>query len=160
MIIIRPIGAFTLDRVLDYPFPDNLVAAPKGATIAWTFSEHGGRNIYVADGPEFQARRLTPYVGNDYAANQYLASRGFIVLSVNYPRTQLGHLRGGRGHSRRAQLGSPGARGAEPERGARGRRHHAGGSGKGRVRDVRVVTGLVGGDLEVAGAAHPRRRRP
>jgi hypothetical protein len=60
-----PSGAFTVDRVLDYPFPDNLVAAPKGATIAWTFNEHGGRNIYVADRPEFQARRLTPYIGDD-----------------------------------------------------------------------------------------------
>jgi len=49
-----PVGAFTLDRILDYPFPDNLAAAPKGATIAWTFSEHGARNVYVADGPDFQ----------------------------------------------------------------------------------------------------------
>ena len=67
-------GAFTLDRVLDYPFPDNLVAAPKGATIAWTFNEHGSRNIYVADGPEFQARRVTAYAGDD---GQELTSLAF-----------------------------------------------------------------------------------
>ena len=67
-------GAFTLDRVLDYPFPDNLVAAPKGATLAWTFNEHGGRNIYVADGPEFQGRRITPYLEDD---GQELTSLSF-----------------------------------------------------------------------------------
>jgi dipeptidyl aminopeptidase/acylaminoacyl peptidase len=69
-----PSGAFTLDRVLDYPFPDNLVAAPKGATLAWTFNEHGARNIYVADGPDFQGRRLTPYVGDE---GQELTSLSF-----------------------------------------------------------------------------------
>ena len=60
-----PSGAFTLDRVLDYPFPANLVAAPKGQTIAWTFNEHGSRNVYLAEGPEFQARRLTSYMEDD-----------------------------------------------------------------------------------------------
>ena len=69
-----PSGAFTLDRVLDYPFPDNLIAAPKGATIAWTFSERGSRNIYAADGPEFLARKVTPYVGDE---GQELTSLAF-----------------------------------------------------------------------------------
>ena len=69
-----PSGGFTLDGVLDYPFPDNLVAARTGATIAWTFNEHGSRNIYVADGPEFQGRRLTPYAGDD---GQELTSLSF-----------------------------------------------------------------------------------
>jgi hypothetical protein len=54
-----PTKGFTLDQVLNYPFPDNLVASPRGSTIAWTFNERGARNIYIADGPEFQARRLT-----------------------------------------------------------------------------------------------------
>ena len=54
-------GSITLDQVLDYPFPANLVAAPAGSTLAWTFNERGARNIYVANGPEFQARRLTSY---------------------------------------------------------------------------------------------------
>jgi dipeptidyl aminopeptidase/acylaminoacyl peptidase len=67
-------GAFTLDRILDYPFPDHLVAAPKGAAIAWTFNEHGSRNIYVADGPDFQARRVTPYAGDE---GQELTSLSF-----------------------------------------------------------------------------------
>ena len=40
--------------MLNYPFPDNLVASPSGSAIAWTFNERGVRNIYVAEGPEFQ----------------------------------------------------------------------------------------------------------
>jgi dipeptidyl aminopeptidase/acylaminoacyl peptidase len=56
---------FTLEQVLSYPFPDNLVASPAGATIAWTFNERGVRNIYAADGPDFKARRVTSYVDDD-----------------------------------------------------------------------------------------------
>jgi hypothetical protein len=29
-----PAGAFTLEQVLAYPFPDNLVASPTGSSIA------------------------------------------------------------------------------------------------------------------------------
>ena len=50
-------GGFTIEQVLDYPFPANLVAAPNGSAIAWTFAERGARNIYVADGSAFTARR-------------------------------------------------------------------------------------------------------
>src|SRR5262249_16961090 len=55
----------TLEQVLDYPFPDNLVAAPKHDVIAWTFSERGARNIYVAAAPDFTPRRITPYTSDD-----------------------------------------------------------------------------------------------
>jgi dipeptidyl aminopeptidase/acylaminoacyl peptidase len=56
---------FTLEQVLSFPFPENLVAAPVGARIGWTFNERGARNIYVADGPGFQPRRITPYSVDD-----------------------------------------------------------------------------------------------
>jgi dipeptidyl aminopeptidase/acylaminoacyl peptidase len=58
-------GAFTLEQVLSYPFPDNLVASPKGSRIAWTFNERGVRNVFVGEGPEFEGRRLTPYQHDD-----------------------------------------------------------------------------------------------
>jgi dipeptidyl aminopeptidase/acylaminoacyl peptidase len=58
-------SAFTLEQVLNYPFADNLVAAPTGSAIAWTFNERGLRNIYYAQGPAFEARRLTPYQNDD-----------------------------------------------------------------------------------------------
>ena len=41
-------GSFTLEQILSYPFPDNLVASPVGSTIAWTFTERGVRNVYAA----------------------------------------------------------------------------------------------------------------
>src|SRR6185503_18832518 len=56
---------FSLESVLTYPFPDNLVAAPTGSMIAWTFNEKGARNIYVAAGPDFAARRVTRYEGDE-----------------------------------------------------------------------------------------------
>jgi dipeptidyl aminopeptidase/acylaminoacyl peptidase len=56
---------FTVEQVLSLPTPDNLIASPVGSTIAWTFNERGVRNVYVADGPEFAARRLTDNTKDD-----------------------------------------------------------------------------------------------
>ena len=58
-------ATFTLDDILSYPFPDGLVAAPAGNAVAWTFSERGQRNIYVAAAPGFAARRVTSYSRDD-----------------------------------------------------------------------------------------------
>ena len=60
-----PASAFTLEQVLNYPFADNLIASPTGSAIAWTFNERGLRNIYLAEGPAFEPRRLTPYQNDD-----------------------------------------------------------------------------------------------
>jgi len=57
----RPGSAFTLEQVKSYPFPTELTAAPTGARIAWVFNEQGRRNIWVAEGPDWVARRLTSY---------------------------------------------------------------------------------------------------
>ncbi|MEP7118572.1 MAG: hypothetical protein ABI880_13365, partial [Acidobacteriota bacterium] len=65
---------FTLDDILSYPFPDGLVAAPSGNAVAWTFSERGQRNIYVAAAPGFAARRVTSYSRDD---GQQLTSLAF-----------------------------------------------------------------------------------
>ncbi|MGK2963372.1 MAG: S9 family peptidase [Gemmatimonadaceae bacterium] len=48
-----------------YPFPQNLTAAATGSRIAWTFNEEGRRNIYVAEGPDFTARKITGYDRDD-----------------------------------------------------------------------------------------------
>jgi dipeptidyl aminopeptidase/acylaminoacyl peptidase len=58
-------AAFTLEQVLTFPFPDDLVAAPVGSAIAWMFNERGARNIYMAEAPSFAARRVTPYQDDD-----------------------------------------------------------------------------------------------
>lgn len=56
---------FTVDQILGYPSPENLVASPVGSTIAWTFNERGVRNIYAASGPDFRAVRVTSYTEDD-----------------------------------------------------------------------------------------------
>lgn len=56
---------FTVDQILGFPSPDNLVASPVGSTIAWTFNERGVRNIYTASGPGFEAHRVTAYTQDD-----------------------------------------------------------------------------------------------
>lgn len=56
---------FTLEQVMSYPFPSGLTASKEGPVIAWTVNEEGLRNIYVAEGPGFEARRLTNYTDDD-----------------------------------------------------------------------------------------------
>jgi dipeptidyl aminopeptidase/acylaminoacyl peptidase len=56
---------FTVEQVLGYPQPENLVASPVGSMIAWTFNERGVRNVYIAEGPAFDARKLTAYTQDD-----------------------------------------------------------------------------------------------
>jgi dipeptidyl aminopeptidase/acylaminoacyl peptidase len=57
--------AFSVDKILSFPSPENLIASHAGSTIAWTFNERGVRNIYVADAPDFKARRITGYSEDD-----------------------------------------------------------------------------------------------
>src|SRR5262245_11473667 len=57
--------SFTLEQVLDYPFPDNLVAEPKHNVIACPLNERGARNIHIAHAPDFTARRITAYSLDD-----------------------------------------------------------------------------------------------
>jgi dipeptidyl aminopeptidase/acylaminoacyl peptidase len=56
---------FTVEQILGFPSPENLIASPVGSTIAWTFNERGVRNIYVAYGPAFEPRRVTAYREDD-----------------------------------------------------------------------------------------------
>jgi dipeptidyl aminopeptidase/acylaminoacyl peptidase len=55
----------SLEALKSYPFPNELTAAATGSRIAWAFNEQGQRNIYVAEGPDFNARRLTNYTQDD-----------------------------------------------------------------------------------------------
>jgi len=65
---------FSLQQVLSSPFPSEMTAAPKGSRIAWAFRAQGKRNIWVAEGPKFAARQLTPYKNDD---GQEITSLGF-----------------------------------------------------------------------------------
>src|SRR5579862_1696598 len=57
--------AFTLEQVRAYPFPCELVTAPKGERAAWVFVQHGIHNIWGVEGPEWNALRLTDYQEDD-----------------------------------------------------------------------------------------------
>jgi len=48
---------FTLDQIKSYPFPNELTGSSETSRIAWAFDEEGKRNIYVAEGPSYIARR-------------------------------------------------------------------------------------------------------
>jgi dipeptidyl aminopeptidase/acylaminoacyl peptidase len=60
---------FSLEQVLSSPFPTNLVAAgptnDHAGRIAWVFSAKGEHNVWIADAPNFEARQVTHYVGDD-----------------------------------------------------------------------------------------------
>ena len=55
----------TLEELLSAPFADALVAAPAGGAVAWTFDDAGSRNVWVARPPDYKARKLTSYTGDD-----------------------------------------------------------------------------------------------
>ncbi|HEU0184816.1 MAG TPA: prolyl oligopeptidase family serine peptidase [Blastocatellia bacterium] len=57
----RQNNGFTLEQVLSSPFPSDLVAAPVGERLAWFFDDQGKRNVWGAEGPDFQPRQLTQY---------------------------------------------------------------------------------------------------
>ncbi len=55
----------SVEQILSLPSPDNLTASPTGSAIAWTFNERGVRNVYVAEAPAFQARKVTSNTADD-----------------------------------------------------------------------------------------------
>ena len=59
-----PARGFTLEQVLNYPFPDNLVASPKDSTIAWTFNERGAHaeHLKIVAGHDLAHREARPVV--------------------------------------------------------------------------------------------------
>jgi len=64
---------FTFEQVASYPFPTELTAASESGRIAWAFNEQGRRNIWVAEGPGFAARRLphtTSTMGGSYRVSR------------------------------------------------------------------------------------------
>lgn len=56
---------FTLEAVKSYAFPTELVRSSKGDKLAWAMDEKGVRNVYVAEAPNFEARKITNYKEDD-----------------------------------------------------------------------------------------------
>ncbi|MCB9082221.1 MAG: S9 family peptidase [Lewinellaceae bacterium] len=89
-LVLGQVGAqnsLSLAALKSYPFPNELTASATGSRIAWAFNESGLRNIYVAEGPSFAARRLTSYQMDD---GQELTS-----VSVSADGNWVVYLRGG-----------------------------------------------------------------
>jgi dipeptidyl aminopeptidase/acylaminoacyl peptidase len=80
-------ASFTIEQIKSYPFPNELTTSATGARIAWAFNERGTRNIWVAEGPDFKARRLTNYENDD---GQELTS-----LSISSDGKYVIYVRGG-----------------------------------------------------------------
>jgi len=56
---------FSLEQVMSSPFPTGLVSAEHTGRIAWVFAANGERNVWIADAPNFEARQVTHYTGDD-----------------------------------------------------------------------------------------------
>lgn len=56
---------FTIEQILGYAQPANLVAARKADRIAWCEAERGIRNVYTAAAPNFKPARLTDFMQDD-----------------------------------------------------------------------------------------------
>ena len=58
----QPAGKnFSMEQVLGYPYPGNLVSSPNGNVIAWVLDQRGVRNIWAAFGPNYQPKLVTHY---------------------------------------------------------------------------------------------------
>lgn len=71
-----PIAAqapFSVEDALSYSFASGLVASESTDRIAWIESREGRRNVWVAEGPSWEGRRLTSYEDDDGQALSGLA---------------------------------------------------------------------------------------
>src|SRR5262245_33194735 len=102
--------SFTLEQVLSAPFPsdmvvarswprlvrpfaNDMVAARSRTRIAWVSDEQGKRNIYVAEAPEFKARRITAYLeedGQELSGLQFSADAAAIVYTRGEGKNKAG----------------------------------------------------------------------
>ena len=58
-------ATFTLDQVMSAPFATSIIAAPTGAKVAWLLNEHGHRNLWVAQSPDWKGHKLTSFQEDD-----------------------------------------------------------------------------------------------
>lgn len=59
------IQTFSMEQVLGYPYPSDLVSSPDSDVIAWVLNQRGVRNIWVAFGPNYQPKLVTNYDNDD-----------------------------------------------------------------------------------------------
>jgi dipeptidyl aminopeptidase/acylaminoacyl peptidase len=88
LILLLPAPAatqsVTIDALMASPFPTELVAAPTGARFAWVQSVEGVRNIWVADAPGLEGRRITSYTvddGQDLTELAFTSDGRFVIYT-------------------------------------------------------------------------------
>jgi hypothetical protein len=72
-----------------------MIASPSGSRIAWVFDSQGRRNIWVAEGPQFQARQLTSYDkedGQEITSLEFTTNGNSIVYVRGGDRNQAGEI--------------------------------------------------------------------
>jgi len=79
--------SFAIEDIMSFAFPSHLKVSPVGDRVAWVFNQEGRRNIWVAEGPDYRARRLTAYTQDD---GQELGA-----LAFNFDGTMIIYVRGG-----------------------------------------------------------------
>src|SRR3954467_14714010 len=69
LLSVLPLAAqspkVTLEGLLSAPFPEELLASPSGAKLAWITDAKGARNVWVAEPPEYRGRQITGYTQDD-----------------------------------------------------------------------------------------------
>ena len=85
--------SFSLEQVMSAPFPSDFVAAKTVRRVAWVFDEKGKRNIYVAEAPDFKARRLSSYNeedGQELSSLQFSADGNSVVYTRGGSKNRTG----------------------------------------------------------------------
>ncbi|HUS87359.1 MAG TPA: alpha/beta fold hydrolase [Bacteroidales bacterium] len=78
---------FTLESIMSYPFPGGLTASATGSRIAWEVNLKGKRNLFVAEGPEFEARQITNYNADN--------GQSLSAISLSPDGSRVVYIRGG-----------------------------------------------------------------
>lgn len=78
---------FSLQQVMSSPFPEDLIAAPKGVRFVWAQNQEGKRNVWVAESPNFTGKQLTNYTKDD---GQEVGN-----FEISYDGSTVAYVRGG-----------------------------------------------------------------
>jgi dipeptidyl aminopeptidase/acylaminoacyl peptidase len=76
--------SYKFDEFRNYLFPTSLNSAVSGAKLSWAVDEQGKRNVYVAEGPNFLARKLSKHLEDDgqEISSLHLSADGTWVVFV------------------------------------------------------------------------------
>lgn len=89
---------FTIEEAMNYSFPENLVASPSMARVAWTENHQGKRSIFVAEGPRFSGKSQVSFLEDD---GQALGE-----LTFSPDGNYIAYVRGG-GGNRQGEIPNP-----------------------------------------------------